>query len=377
MNPVIKFLVGLALAPLVGIVALSLMSSTNVEPVAWQPDPAPSLTEGPYHSNDLLEGAQWFGKANLPQPESVAIGPDGYWYTGINTGEIIRLNPNKLALEGQPDTAPFELVVNTGGRPLGMIFHPDGSLIVADAIKGLIQVSWSLQDDKPVAPVVKVLSTEADGQKFAFVDDVAVSSDGAFAWFSDASSKFPYPQFAQDILEHGGHGRLIEYEFATGQSRTLLKDLQFANGVAAAKDDAFILINETGAYRITRYWRTGPKAGLAEPFVENLPGFPDNIRADDKGNFWVAMPAARDGLIDGFADKPGIRKFLGKMLNHVHFPVTPNAMVLGFDGEGKLIANLQDIDPKGYYYITQATPVGNELVLGSVQAQGIARVQVP
>lgn len=377
MNPVFKFLIGLAFAPAALVLFVSLLGSTEVEPVEWSPPPAPSLEAGDYASNNKLEAMQWHGQSNLPQPESVAIGPDGFYYTGLNTGEIVRLNPAQLALANEPSVAPFDLVINTGGRPLGMIFHPDGSLIVADGVKGLLQVSWAIEGDRPVNASMKVLSTEAEGQAFQFVDDVAVSSDGGKAWFSDASSKFAYPNFTPDILEHGGNGRLLEYDFATGETLVLLKGLQFANGVASANDDAFVLVNETGAYQITRYWLKGPKAGLAEPFVTNLPGFPDNIRADENGNFWVALPAGRDPLIDALADKPAIRHFVAKLLNFVEFPVKPFAMAVAFDSDGQLVANLQDESPNGYYHITQVTPVGRKLLLGSVLLTGFASIDVP
>jgi hypothetical protein len=37
-----------------------------------------------------------------------------------------------------------------------------------------------------------------------------------------------------------------------------------------------------------RYWIRGPKANTSEPFAD-LPGYPDNVRPDGKGGFWVAL----------------------------------------------------------------------------------------
>ena len=36
-------------------------------------------------------------------------------------------------------------------------------------------------------------------------------------------------------------------------------------------------------YRIQKYWLCGDKAGTAEIFIENLPGFPDNVSSNEKG----------------------------------------------------------------------------------------------
>ncbi|CAN6245773.1 unnamed protein product [Urochloa humidicola] len=37
-----------------------------------------------------------------------------------------------------------------------------------------------------------------------------------------------------------------------------------------------------------RHWIKGPNAGTSEPLAD-LPGYPDNVRADGKGEFWVAL----------------------------------------------------------------------------------------
>ena len=38
-------------------------------------------------------------------------------------------------------------------------------------------------------------------------------------------------------------------------------------------------------YRIQKYWLKGDKAGTSEIFVENLPGFPDNVSSNEEGIF--------------------------------------------------------------------------------------------
>ena len=39
---------------------------------------------------------------------------------------------------------------------------------------------------------------------------------------------------------------------------------------------------------------TGPRAGESEVFVDNLPGFPDNVSTGTDGLIWVAMGSPRD-----------------------------------------------------------------------------------
>ena len=65
---------------------------------------------------------------------------------------------------------------------------------------------------------------------------------------------------------------MIAYNPSSGQAKTLLDELYFANGVAISKNEDFVLINETYRYRIIRYWLKGPLQGQADIFIDNLPG---------------------------------------------------------------------------------------------------------
>ena len=78
-------------------------------------------------------------------------------------------------------------------------------------------------------------------------------------------------------MKYGAHGRLIVYDPATKAAKTLLDGLNFANGVAVSHDQRSMLVNETGSYRVIRFWITGPKTGQAETLIDALPAFPDNI----------------------------------------------------------------------------------------------------
>ena len=97
-----------------------------------------------------------------------------------------------------------------------------------------------------------------------------------------------------DLLEARPHGRLLRYDPATRQTTVLLRDLYFANGVALSRGEDFVLVNETYRYRTRRFWLKGPKAGTSDVFLDNLPGFPDNIDGNRKGSFWLALFTVRN-----------------------------------------------------------------------------------
>lgn len=305
-------------------------------PVAWQAPPAQPL-RGRYRKNRLLAGLQRF--ASVPGttgPESLAIGPDNCLYSGYDDGRIVRFDMHGNILN---------TVANTGGRPLGLRFHPEGDLLVCDTERGLLRVTL---DGK-----VTVLASSAEGLRFGFADDLDVSRDGRHVYFTDASSKWHYGKDIFDHIEHAGHGRLLHHDLKTGQTRVLMRGLCFCNGVALGPDEASVLVTETGSYRVHRYWLKGEQAGHSEVFIDNLPGFPDNIRFNGRDRFWVAIPAKRSGLLDAAAPYPLLRFGLMQYTRFLPLPVTAVAIVLGFDLQGKLVANLQDHGRHCYGFITQ------------------------
>ena len=101
----------------------------------------------------------------------------------------------------------------------------------------------------------------------------------------------------QSILNGDKTGRFMKYNKSTKQVTVLLRDLAFANGVALSKDRSFVLVAESGTCRILRYWIKGENAGKVETFAD-LPGYPDNIRRNSKGEFWVAVHGKKTPLAD-------------------------------------------------------------------------------
>ena len=57
----------------------------------------------------------------------------------------------------------------------------------------------------------------------------------------------------------------------------------------------------------------GDQLGKVETFIENLPGFPDNIRRHPDGGYLLAVPAIRKPLADFSARYPFIRKAASKV----------------------------------------------------------------
>ena len=355
----------LALAGVVGLLALVLLYlllwPVPIDPVSWDAPVDAGLVD-PFEANDMLRKAQVFDLGDHEGPEDVAGGPDGLIYAATADGVIIRL---------RPDGSRVEVFAETGGRPLGIEFDAAGTLFVANSYLGIQKISANGQ--------VEVLVDTYDGQRIEYADDVAVAANGKI-YFSDASSKFgayksggSYEASLLDILEHGGHGRIFEFDPATGKTIVIADGLNFANGVAVSDDQQYLLFNETAHYRVWRYWLNGPRAGQREIIIENLPGFPDNINNGLNGRFWVGLVAPRNKLLDDLSGKPWLRKVTQRLPAYFRPKAVPSSHVIGITGDGQVLMNLQD-SAATVPALTGAYETRNAIWLSSLFGNHLARL---
>jgi sugar lactone lactonase YvrE len=340
---------------LVGIVTYLLVWPVSIEPVRFDPSENPGMT-GPFVQNDALASVQHLSKDIGQGPEDITKGEDGFFYTGLQDGRIMRF---------QADGSDTETFVNTGGRPLGMQFDTGGNLIVADAFKGLLSVS--------PAGAIKVLTDIVNGKKLLFVDDLDIASDGT-VWFSDASQRFDQHNWILDFWETRPTGRLLSYDPKTGVTEVRLDTLMFANGVALGPNDAYVLVNETIRARIVRLWLKGAKAGQTDIFLDGLPAYPDNLSYNDEAIFWVALPSPRLDDLERLWPSPFKRKVLMRLPESLRAAASPPlyGWVIGVDTTGTIVYNLQD--PRGgYYSITSVNEFDNKLYLGSIVMSSVGQ----
>lgn len=330
-----------------------------VEPVVWTP-PRDAGYTGPFAANDRLAGAEMLSIGDNHGPEALTRDMAGRIYAAA-FDRIVRL---------RPDGSGPENWVSTGGRPLGLAFDSAGTLYVADARRGLLAVSPARE--------VRVVAAEADGVPIRYADDLDIAENGV-VYFSDASTRFPPGRVGTleasllEIVEHRGSGRLLAYDPATGRTRTLLGGLSFANGVAVSHDQRSVLVNETGSYRVLRVWIAGPRAGQAEPFIENLPGFPDNIARGEDGRYWLALFAPRSALLDRLAAHPALRKAMLRLPAAIRPQAKSYGHILALDDSGRVVADLQD--PVGTYPSnTGVLETTEHLYVGSLVAPALARL---
>lgn len=264
-------------------------------------------SEGPYAHNDLLSKAKRVHEDVLVGPEALAVGPDGHIYTGLLNGHIVRLVGEKVedvAKVGTKDCAKEAGTRTDCGRPLGLRFGKDGLLYVADAFMGLLAVNVASGKVTQLVPLHK----EVGGKNITFPDDLDIDKNGVI-YFSDGSTKWNLDNFMYSVLERQSDGRVLKYDPKTKKVTVVVDGIVFANGVQLA-DENSLLICESDLHRIIRYYHQGPKKGQNEVFVDELPGFPDNIRPSSSGGYWVGIVAPRNDTnrltIDILLDHPTI-----------------------------------------------------------------------
>lgn len=320
----------------------------------WRPQTNLGLA-GAYEINDRLSTATLWPTGGHG-PVDITLDENRRAITGLDDGRIIRFPTEG----GDPET-----IVDTGGRPLGIEMMTNGSLIVCDAEHGLLEV-------KPNG-AIQVLADHHKGVDFKLTSAAAIGQDGSI-FFSVASHRWGLGNAARDLLERSATGRLYR-RAPNGELSILVDGLVFANGVALSRDEDFVLVSETGNYRIHRHWLTGAKTGTTDIFVENLPGFPDNLsRSHDI--FWTAFLRLRDRMLDRIVPHPWARKVVSIVPERLQPGPGRHAMIVGFDHTGVPVYNLQD--PSGRVGSTTGVCAdGYRLYIGSFTEPHVTVATLP
>jgi dipeptidyl aminopeptidase/acylaminoacyl peptidase len=224
---------------------------------------------------------------------------------------------------------------------------------------------------------VETLATEHGGIPFRLVDDLAITKAGV-VYFTDASARRSLEDFTLDLLEHQATGRVLQYVPATKKLTRIADGFSFANGIALSPDESFLVVAETGAYRLWRIWLTGEQAGRKELFTDALPGFPDNVRwSPTRKGFWVAIGSPRKPIIDALADWPNVRRVVGSLPRWALPKPARHSYVLLVGLDGQPLESFQHEAPDGYSPIASATEHEGFLYLGSFAREGVARFKLP
>ncbi|XP_062208887.1 protein STRICTOSIDINE SYNTHASE-LIKE 10-like [Phragmites australis] len=229
-------------------------------------------------------------------PESLAFDRRGQGpYAGVSDGRVLKWGGSALGWTTFAHSAnyrkiplctasavPSEETESMCGRPLGLQFYAKtGDLYIADAYLGLMKVG-------PDGGEAEVLATQADGVAFHFVNGLDVDQATGDVYFTDSSTTYPRRFNTEIMMNADATGRLLKYDARTKHVTVLKADLPYPNGVAVSGDRTHVVVAHTVPCQAFRYWLKGAKAGQYE-LLADLPGYPDNVRRDAKGGYWVAL----------------------------------------------------------------------------------------
>ncbi|XP_006291226.2 protein STRICTOSIDINE SYNTHASE-LIKE 4 [Capsella rubella] len=344
------------------LISIVLYRLDSFDPVHFPADsliPSAATSTPPLINDRFLTGAEFIGVGLLNNPEDIAYHKESNLiYTGCVDGWVKR-----VSVQDSANDSVVEDWVNTGGRPLGIAFGLHGEVIVADAIKGLLNIS---DDGKKT----ELLTDEAEGVKFKLTDAVVVADNGVL-YFTDASYKYNIHQFIFDFLEGKPHGRLISFDPTTRVTRVLVRDLYFANGVSLSPDQTHLVFCESVMRRCSKYYI---REDRVEVFIQGLPGYPDNIRYDGDGHYWIALISEVTRPWKLAMKYPLLRKLIAMAAKYgVELLSIKNASVLQVDLDGNPIASYQD---HPFSHITTGVKIGNHLYFGNLLQSYIIRLDL-
>jgi sugar lactone lactonase YvrE len=286
-------------------------------------------------------------------------GPDeGAVFTGTGDGVIHRISH---------DGRQVRSVANTGGRPLGLEYLPDGRLLVCDAVRGVLAVD-------PGTGRIETLVGDVDGRQMRFCNNAAVAANGT-VYFSDSSTVYGIAEWKNDFVERTSTGRLLRCG-TDGRVQVLLDGLCFANGVALAADESFVAVAETAARTVVRYWLTGPRAGTRDFLVRDLAGYPDNIARGSDGLIWVSLASPRDPVVERLQRSPvWIRRRVTRIPAALQPVPKRTVRVQAYDDAGALVHDRQPgkAEHQGrYHMVTGVREHDGRVWLGSLHEPAVA-----
>ncbi|XP_073313461.1 protein STRICTOSIDINE SYNTHASE-LIKE 3-like [Primulina huaijiensis] len=353
----------------------------KVEMPAWSEIPVEKDTE------NLLQKSEIKFLNQVQGPESVAFDPMGRGpYTGVADGRIVfwdgekwndfaYTSANRSALcDTKPSLLSYLKNEHICGRPLGLRFHKQtGDLYIADAYLGLMKVGRE-------GGLATSLATEVEGVPFGFTNDLDIDDDG-IVYFTDSSTTYRRRNFLLLVFSGENSGRVLKYDPNTKSTTVLVRNLQFPNGLSLSKDKSFFVFCEGSIGRLRKYWIKGEKTGTSEVMAV-LPGFPDNVRTNEKGEFWVAIHCRRTIYAYLSAMYPKLRHLCLKLpiSAKIHYLMQIGGRMHGaivkYSPEGKLLQILEDRQGKVVKAVSEVEEKNGKLWMGSVLLPFVAVYQL-
>jgi len=314
--------------------AMILINGCSIHPLIWTPKEKP-LFEGDFALNEALKSSSILELNSWNGPEDFTFDDAGNLYTGVHKGAS-KFSPGailKISPQGK-----VEEYLKTEAWVTGLEFDVDGNLIALMNGVGLIQINQEKE--------IEVLVDKDDnGNKILMGSGLKIASDGKIYFANISSEEKTTNRYLNKLfLELKPTGGVYVYDPKNRVTTTLSKGNYFANGLELSKDNSYLLVSETSKYRVLKYWLKGTKKGTSEVFLDNLPGFPNNIIRRENGNYWIGFTTKRNDQLDDIHPKKGMKKFIFGLPAFVQPKAEKFGMILEVSDTKKIIRALFDTD---------------------------------
>ncbi|MGB7973525.1 MAG: SMP-30/gluconolactonase/LRE family protein [Roseiarcus sp.] len=291
-------------------------------------------------------------------PEDVVVGSDGLIYTGLLDGRILSVAPSDGAVRE---------VARTNGRPLGLEATTDGRLLICDSPKGLLELDIK-------SGVLKTLVTHDGVEPLIFCSNVVAAPDGDL-FFTISSMRYSFHDWRKDFVENVPTGRVYR-RTADGTLTKVMDGLRFANGLVRSRDGNSLVVAETAGRRLLRLWLAGDRAEPSEVIAE-LPGFPDNLCADEDGLIWVAFASEPNPALEVIHKLPlFLRRLVARLPESLQPKPSRVAWVAAYDESGACVHDCKWTDG-GFAMVTGVCRVDRHVWCAGLQERALMRFDLP
>ncbi len=225
--------------------------------------------------------------------------PEGFLlYSDTVTNKLHKITP------GHSGDVEF---ADIAGGPMGNAYDSQGRLYTCEFRQR--RITRTAKNGK-----TEVIASRFEGRRFNAPNDLVLRRDGHL-YFTD-------PAFGnqEDTRELDFYG--VFHVTPKGEVEAIAKLKTRPNGIALSLNGKTLYITDSDAHSIRAFELDGKSADRV--IAANIPGVPNGIRVDEKGNLWVAA------------------KFLycyspqGQLLQQIALPETPSNLTFG-DGDNASI----------------------------------------
>lgn len=309
-----------------------LLFSCAISPVAWTPPTKPEF-EGQLQLNEKLTKAEKINLLGYYGAEEFAIDSNGNIFCGVHktqkdfsSGAILKIQPS----------GNVSVFMETDHWVTGMQFDHNGNLIALMQDLGLVQINTDKSIDT-------LLTETPNNQPIKMGTGLKIASDGIIYFANMSSTNSTSPKYInQLILEMKPTGGVYSFDPKLNKTSVISTGNYFGNGLALSPKEDYILVTETSKYRIIKYWIKGENKGKSEIFMDNLPGFPNNIIKSESGDFWLGFTTKRNDQLDNIQDKKALKKLIYALPSFVQPKAEKFGMVLKLSEDGEIIQSLFD-----------------------------------